>query len=59
MEQRPQKQMILFKPANHLLDESKCSVSKTPQNSLKLHHGDLPVLVPDWFDHPLGNFSLI
>ena len=57
MEQRPQKQMIVFKPINQMLSDGDTS---SEQPSLKTQPiGDSPVLVPDWFDHPLGNLCFI
>ena len=53
MKQRPQKQMIVFK-SNVDTQNSPDDVHKTTQLSC---NDDSPVLVPDWFDHPLGNKS--
>ncbi|XP_076800540.1 pseudouridylate synthase TRUB2, mitochondrial-like [Clavelina lepadiformis] len=54
LEQRPQKQMILFKPASetHLTKGSLLDCDTSEPSNDKLHHM-VPTYVPDWFDHPL------
>ena len=52
LKQRPQKQMILFKPVSVLqLQSSGDKVSSRSSGKV-----NVPTLVPDWFDHPLGNY---
>ena len=52
MKQQPQKQMIVFKPPLQIVQNFTTEIN--PSKS-----GNVPVLVPDWFDHPLGKSLLI
>ena len=49
--------MIVFKPRNEISSENNPS-DLVKKKSLSEKDEDVPVLVSDWFDHPLGMLLL-